>query len=1373
VSDTFDPNQPYQEVDQSQAFDPSQPYQEVAESQPQAPTEPDLTAMREHAKINLKARERANNAPTADGAKPKREPIDISPKPVPAESFAESLAAGIGMSVSGLMTAGRPVLSVTDHENTMYHIGSMIGQVVGDLPFMLGGMVGGATGGAIGGAAVGTAAGPGIGTIVGMGAGSVAGGYFGAGALPAGIRKLYMDHYEKGDIQDSKDFANRVMAASWEAIKGGTLNVAMMGAGSQAKALTAGAKPFVTSTAGLMAELNTMAIGSAALEGRLPKLEDFTNAGIMLGGVHGLTAAVPKLVGIFKATGEHPADIVEATSKDPVLKQEMAAANPDLPRIEVPPEAEAAAQPEPPAEGEEPKPLTEEQHQAQIAVEVAKEARAKQEQAAGYPDAQPEIEPEAPAQGPELSDEVKHILNFVGEKEPRSLSPIKELTAAFKKDITHLLKSEDTANSEHFESATWGLIAEHTANLYERYFDMGKAMGRMMRDVMAHPEASNNPQILIRLFSEISTKVRGFMDEAGTAGTRDFKTQDINGESLGHIYRDVREADPEDPQMHNFRAYMIAKRVVEKARQGMKIIVRAGEGQEGEAIDLDTAQKVVEELGPKYEAFNQRRIAYRNRILQYVHDSGYWTPEQFEAMKAANEDYASFHRVQETDPLFGGGRSKSSRGVYRMKGKGGLIVDPILSDWKDTDMLIRLAEENRIKQATVNTLATGDDATAWLRKVEPKTQVTEVTGEEITKHLQDSGLETGDETADGMRVFRRSHTPLTDNQIDVYVDGKREVYEGPRETIEIIRALRGIEGPSGLFAQLLKLPAAGIRAGTIYAYAFAGKHSFRNQIVGGTYSNTGVIPFVTPALYALDQFAKPGTPEATRWANFLNDGGAQSSFTAMDDQWYKSKIFDLEEKAPFFGKAWNLIKTAAQASHAMILAADNSTRYAEYARSLEKGASRIEAANAARRVLPDVAAQGVARSFWLTQTAFLGIHVKSMVRSGEALMEQSESTKAALERGEISEALKGPLSRSIGMITLPAALAAAYTHLTGQDEKIRRLLPWQKNGYFNIPIPKWEKATPEEAASMPHADLRRQLPDGSWEIDHGITFRMQMPFTQGVFFGGAVQASIDSFREKSPKAFSEWAKNVGESTLALPLPNVADPTVAQVTNYQPFTGQPLIPDNKLHLVPELQYEPYTTETAKALGKLVGHVPYLGKTSFASPIVVEEYVRDWTGPIGLTALKIADQALIKATGKRVAPQPEWEWADYPIIGAFVWRNDTAKTQDIDNFTKAYMRGDSVLKSVKELNKEQATPEVISEFQQDHREELQQRMQGPYMAIRQMKHYIQAVTADPTYDAKTKRQLIEPVYYQMDEIAKQANKQIDDMKKSMHAQGSAGE
>jgi conjugative element/phage-associated large polyvalent protein len=1334
----------------------------------------DNSAMKAHVTNNINA------------AKAARGPIDTSVKPVPAEDFMDSLAAGWGTGVTSLLQ-NAPVISPNDHLGRMGTIGNMIGQMAGDVPATMAGYAMGAPSGALAGGTVGSLLGPG-GTLGGIALGLAVGGMAGANALPAGIRKLAMDHYEKGDIKDSSDFFNRLSAASWESIKAGTVGGVTGSAGYGAGQLAAGigAKPLTAGIGTFGAELSTMATASAAMEKRLPNMGDFFNAAIGMGGLHAVATIVPKLMGIFKATGERPEEIVQAAKTDPVLQQEIISNNSDLPKIEVPSEEEQAKlglkpvdkdgkiiEDQPTEENPKPDKPTEEQVQQAQTIQVAKEAAEEQK-----PPEDPV--PRDPEPSPDLSDDEKDMLSFVGASDVKQDD---SAMGAIKRDLVAFWKNEDTSRTggEGFQSELMGKVSDEIAGMYIKGFDYTKGIGRIITALGKNLKANVDPEVLATLHSEFQTKVAAFLDH----GTRDFKTGEVNGEGYKQITDDYKKVFPKDPMMDKLRAFGMALRVLEKAKQGMDIIVNTGTNPDGETISPEMAQRIVDQDDGTLAAFNKRRMDFRNRVLQYTHDSGYWTEAQYQGILDQNQAHMSFHRIQELDPLIGKAPG-ASKGVFKMKGVGNLIVDPLVSDLKDTQMLIQMAEENKVKRAMVEAAATGHDD-AFLRKVAPNMKITQASGEELSKELDRQGIEHDPESVEAMTIFRSERARNGPNRMEVHIDGERQVYEGDSDTIDLMNRLRGNPPAGGMFSKMLATAAAGIRAGTINAWSFITKHTFRNHITGATYSETGMLPIIGPAMNAVE-FAQ-GTSKDVQ--DFYFHGGAQSSFLAFDDNYIQSKIFAIDKQAPFMDRAFNLVQTAAQMSHVMILNNDNLIRFTEYKNLIAEGKNPTEAAYGARRVLPDVQAAGLNHSFWLSQTAFLGIHVRSMVRQGEAISDQVGQSMAALkdynEAGyggregvetrydvgpepKLTDALKGPLARAVAFITMPAVLAAVYNQMAGTSKRIDRLEDWQRTGYFNLAHPSWESATPEQAANMPHEDLKRQLPDGSWQIDNGVTWKMQMPFTQGVFFGGLVQSFLDALHKKSPAPFLAWAKNVAESTVPSLIPNFMQPSIAQTTNYDAFTGRPVIPDNKLQLAPELQYEPYTTESAKAIGKLIGSVPYLGDIGpthqkLASPMIVEEYVRDWTGPIGMAAMKLADRALAASSGKKYVADPTWEWADVPAIGGFVWRNDTFKTSDIDTFTNRYLKATSNLKSLKEYSHEGLGTSAAAEEFRDKNAEALAPYAGQYKAINNMRQYVQWVTANPDYSGVEKRQLIEPVFYRADEIAKTANEGMDSAAKAM--------
>lgn len=263
---------------------------DVEERKP-APT-PDMAPMKEFFQRNLAAaKEKPAEAPIGP-QKPK-------PEPTPAEGMLEALEAGWGMSVTGLLQHGAmPDKLLPEHAPMASRIASQVGTLAGDAPAMiLGAFAGGAAGTAV----------PVVGNVIGAGAGSF--------ALPAAIRETLVQHYEKGDIKDFGDFWERSSAVLWETVKGGVVGGATMGAGNVAKVMG----PIAATSA----ELATMVTVGAALEGQIPKAQDFADAAVVLGGLKGSTHLAGKLRAHWAKTGEKPSIALEKASSDPHFKQEL------------------------------------------------------------------------------------------------------------------------------------------------------------------------------------------------------------------------------------------------------------------------------------------------------------------------------------------------------------------------------------------------------------------------------------------------------------------------------------------------------------------------------------------------------------------------------------------------------------------------------------------------------------------------------------------------------------------------------------------------------------------------------------------------------------------------------------------------------------------------------------------------------------------------------------------------------------------------------------------------------------------------------------------------------------------------------------------
>jgi hypothetical protein len=129
------------------------------------------------------------------------------------------------------------------------------------------------------------------------------------------------------------------------------------------------------------------------------------------------------------------------------------------------------------------------------------------------------------------------------------------------------------------------------------------------------------------------------------------------------------------------------------------------------------------------------------------------------------------------------------------------------------------------------------------------------------------------------------------------------------------------------------------------------------------------------------------------------------------------------------------------------------------------------------------------------------------------------------------------------------------------------------------------------------------------------------------------------------------------------VPQAVLPVGEQWANKSLFLDRSLLTEEQKKKSPSQQYGPYTSETAKAIGSVVRTVAG-EKTSFGSPIMIDNYIRQWTGGLGKHVVDLIDMG-IKSQQDR-PPEPSKGLADMPGIKAFVARFPSQSAQSIQDF-----------------------------------------------------------------------------------------------------------
>lgn len=232
-----------------------------------------------------------------------------------------AIKSGFQGSATGLALRGQLPSVTLDPNGAKWWEKTLAGatQLVSDLPEM--------TVGAAGAGLLGIETGP----------GAVAAAGAGAFATPTAIREALITAYSTNQATSVSDFTSRTGVALAHTAEDATLGAVTGGTGALvsktvAPLATRGTLGLLASrTAAPVAEGLTLATLGPALQGRLPEREDFTNAAVMIGGLHLARGVAEGLGNIYAKTGIPPRQVLADAQTDPTIAQDLrvAAAEPE------------------------------------------------------------------------------------------------------------------------------------------------------------------------------------------------------------------------------------------------------------------------------------------------------------------------------------------------------------------------------------------------------------------------------------------------------------------------------------------------------------------------------------------------------------------------------------------------------------------------------------------------------------------------------------------------------------------------------------------------------------------------------------------------------------------------------------------------------------------------------------------------------------------------------------------------------------------------------------------------------------------------------------------------------------------------------------
>ena len=296
-------------------------------------------------------------------------------------------------------------------------------------------------------------------------------------------------------------------------------------------------------------------------------------------------------------------------------------------------------------------------------------------------------------------------------------------------------------------------------------------------------------------------------------------------------------------------------------------------------------------------------------------------------------------------------------------------------------------------------------------------------------------------------------------------------------------------------------------------------------------------------------------------------------------------------------------------AEAIAMEADALTRRAQYDSYIEQGLSQMEATlmslesmNFNRKGLsPSVRLASQLIPFFNAQIQSLDVLYRAM--TGKMPMN---------ERLQIQDKL---FKRG----ALLAGTAVAYAMLMQDDDTYKNAQPDEKYGNFFVHVPGISEA-----------------------------IRVPVPFEIGYIFKALPEAIYNSAvnehgSEEAVKAFSNILKMTIPGGSSYGVPQAVRPALEAVMGKSFYTGRDILSQNEKGLLPEAQYRENTSEVAKYFGSLTGQ----------SPIVIEELVRGYTGPLGIALL----QAVSMGIPKGESPEKAYKrLSEMPLVGSAFQPND---------------------------------------------------------------------------------------------------------------------
>ena len=691
-------------------------------------------------------------------------------------------------------------------------------------------------------------------------------------------------------------------------------------------------------------------------------------------------------------------------------------------------------------------------------------------------------------------------------------------------------------------------LSQTASGLYTDLFDYKNPLNVKVKEALGTGnyralDTIDNPYELSRLLAGINNKADHFLEHSP------FKFDTF--EDVGRPLRAILK--PFDGELDGLRSYALAKRSVELANRGIDGGIAAADAR----LLLSPVQVA------KYDHALGELVEYQNHVLNYMRDAGVLSADAVTAMKTMNKDYIPFFRVIGEGHIGGlGGGIKVINPIKAIKGSELPYLDPLESIIKNTYTYLALAEKNNIWLKFDEMARNSGRAEDFMVRVPPAVRKVDVKTDEMSAFLAQNGITNPPATV--LEVWRSVKQPLAKDEIAFFRDGKREVYRVDPTVAEVYQNLDATS--ANLLTRILAVPARTLRTGAVLNPEFISRGIIRDQL--GAFIQSNNIPF-----YDLASGVASLVKRDESYRNFLKSSGGMSSIMSTDRLALQEHIFKLNEQTGLGSRVWNYAKSPMELLRVAAEVADTATRVGIFKRTVKGAtdkASILRGGIESREGAIDFARVGAKMRGVSMINAFLTARMQGLDKV----------------RRSVRDEPLGTLTKGAAAVTLPSLYLWWAQH---RDPRWKEIPDWQRDLFWTVFT---DSYTQEQWDGMDDA--------AKLKASQSNIYRIPMPHEYGLIFGALPVRMLEKWVDGDEDALRGITQTMLDVFAFPVVPTAAQPLAAQFANMNMFTKAPMVPPRLEGSLPEYRYNDYTSETAKAIGRIFGAFPGMKEAAEGRP-----------------------------------------------------------------------------------------------------------------------------------------------------------------------------